>query len=124
MIKTLLRVKYGVFFVAVYLLFIVVILLSGGGIEAFWLSLVASGGLTFKFASVEYSYPTKNKGDNLDGWLEISSAPKSGEVLVKNGDYVYISEYRPSEVDGSGFGVIHSCCGSYEDIKPTHWKRI
>lgn len=68
-------------------------------------------------------YPEQSKR-NLNGWFDISVAPRSGEILIKNGDNVFISEYRPDVVDGSGFGSIHSCCGYYEDIEPTHWKRI
>lgn len=54
-------------------------------------------------------------------WKPISTAPKDREILAKRGELVFITKYTPETVEGSGFGVIHSCCGFYEDQKPTHW---
>mgnify|MGYP003629874529 CR=1 FL=1 len=60
-------------------------------------------------------------------WKNIKSAPKTEGVrfLAKNkqGD-VYITEYKPDEVDGSGYGVVDSCCGYYEDMRPVKWARL
>lgn len=59
-------------------------------------------------------------------WQPIDTAPKDGtEILViASGGEVVISAYRPLNVEGSGFGSIHSCCGYYEDLEPTHWMPI
>lgn len=57
-------------------------------------------------------------------WVPIKYAPHSGEILATNGSFIFITEYRPGDVDGSGFGSIHSCCGYYEDLNPARWMYI
>lgn len=52
----------------------------------------------------------------------IETAPRDGTpFLALNGEGWFITSYRPQFVGGSGFGVIHSCCGYYEDMAPSHW---
>lgn len=60
-------------------------------------------------------------------WKKIASAPKTkGIFLAKTKEGLkFITEYRPDQVDGDGcYGMIDSCCGSYEDMKPVAWARI
>lgn len=52
----------------------------------------------------------------------IDTAPRDGtEFLATDGARWFITAYLPAQCSGSGFGVIHSCCGYYEDAKPTYW---
>lgn len=66
----------------------------------------------------------ERKGSNP--WKGIESAPKGVEFLAKTKDgFIFITEYRPADVIGSGaYGIIHSCCGHYEDMNPYKWKRL
>ena len=45
--------------------------------------------------------------------------------LAKDIDgFVFITEYKPDDVDGGCYGIVDSCCGYYEDMKPVKWKKI
>ena len=60
-------------------------------------------------------------------WRPMESAPKVKGVrfLVLSGGEAYITSYDPENVEGDAcYGVVDSCCGSYEDIKPEMWKEI
>ena len=56
-------------------------------------------------------------------WQTIDSAPKDGTRFLvtggKLGEDIVITMYQPSHC--KGFGVIDSCCGSDDDVEPTHW---
>jgi len=64
----------------------------------------------------------------LNVWRDIKTAPKvkGHRFLAKRSDgFVFITEYRPEDVDGDGcYGSVDSCCGYYEDMKPVEWKEI
>lgn len=56
-------------------------------------------------------------------WRPIETAPRDGtEILATDGENRFITAYLPSQC--SGFGSIHSCCGYYKDLEPTHWMRL
>ena len=69
----------------------------------------------------------------MNGWQPIETAPKDGtEILVYSEIYVrsnpkasrvFVSAWDKA-ICGDGWGSIHSCCGYYHDIEPTHWKTI
>ncbi len=42
-------------------------------------------------------------------WVPIEYAPLDKEILAASDDFVFITKYSPENVDGSGFGIIHSC---------------
>ncbi len=59
----------------------------------------------------------------MSEWQPIETAPKEDtEILAIDSEgRHFITAYRPDCCAGSGFGVIHSCCGFYQDANPTHW---
>lgn len=58
-------------------------------------------------------------------WKEIQTAPKDRRILVSycDSENVFISQWS-EDVQGSGFGIVDSCCGYYEDLKPDYWMDI
>ena len=65
----------------------------------------------------------------MSEWQLIETAPKDGLHILVYTPYepeagVYVSAYLPNQTEGSGFGSVHSCCGYYQDLNPTHWMPI
>lgn len=62
-----------------------------------------------------------------ENWQPIDTAPMDGSEFLalgpdsEGGMFVFISAFLPTHTVGSGFGSVHSCCGYYEDRKPSHW---
>lgn len=72
--------------------------------------------------------PLKDAMKMLDGWRDIKTAPREEGLrflaMDKDG-FKFITEYRPDDVIGDGcYGVVDSCCGYYEDMKPVKWKPL
>lgn len=57
----------------------------------------------------------------MSTWQPMETAPKDGTLILALASWgMFITEWGTGGcVDG--WGVRDSCCGSYEDQKPTHW---
>ena len=64
----------------------------------------------------------------INKWLDIESAPKlkGFRFLAKTKEgFIFITEYRPEDVESDGcYSVVDSCCGNYEDMRPTQWMEL
>lgn len=59
----------------------------------------------------------------MSEWQPISTAPKDSEIIATDGEFAFITQWS-RYVSGSGFGMSHSEESFYDDMHPTHWKRI
>lgn len=64
---------------------------------------------------------------DANGWMPIETAPKDGTEIwaytPERGGIQFKTLWGPDYCK-DGWGPIDSCCGYYEDMKPTHWKPL